>query len=204
MSAASASFARPPAGLPLDELFTVWLPSAFAQAQAAGAAPPDLRISVTLDGDGGGAWTLAVSGKNLTVTSGAERNAPIALHQTAADFRAALWGEGGTDALVPPQLDLTAAITGQSKLPLDALANVRGVLRAEIPGFAGRTWAATFTFAGAPSPTATVSVDTATLDELRRGTLPPAQAFFAGRIAISGDVAWLMQVGMNLAAGGLR
>jgi hypothetical protein len=200
----SASFTRPPAGTPLAELFTTWLPETFARARAAGATPPDLRIAVTLDGDGGGAWTLAVAGGALAVTDGAAADAPIALHQTAEDFRAALWGEGGGESLVPPQLDLTAAITGQVRVPTDALANVRGVLRLEIPGFAGRTWAAAFTFAGATSPTATVSADLATLEQLRSGALPPAQAFFTGKIAISGDVPWLMQVGMGFASGGLR
>lgn len=197
----AASFTRPPAETSVADLFGTWLPEAFARARAAGAAPPDLRIAVTLDGTDGGSWTLAVAGGALTVTPGADENAPIALRQSAADFRAALWGEGGTTPLLPPQLDLTAAITGQARVPTAALAAVKGTLRVEIPGFAGRTWNAAVTFGGAATPTATVSVDVPTLEQLRNGTLQPAQAFFAGKIAVTGDVAWLMQVGMSLAAG---
>jgi hypothetical protein len=200
----SATVSRPPASLSIADLFGTWLPDTFARARAAGAMPPDATIAVTLDGEGGGAWTLAVKGGVLTVSDGADAGALIALRQSAADFRAAIWGEGGSDALLPPQLDLTAAITGQTKLPTAALANVKGTLRVEIPGFAGRTWSAALTLGGAAAPSATVTVDVPTLAQLRDGTLAPANAFFAGKIAVTGDVPWLMQVGMSLAAGGLN
>lgn len=198
-----SSVPRPPAELATAELFATWLPEVFARARAAGAAPPDVTIAVILDGDGGGAWTLTVAGGALTIAGGAAAAALITLQQPVADFRAAVWGEGETAPLLPPQLDLAAAITGQTRLPTAALAQVKGSLRFEIPGFAGRTWIAGVTFGGAAAPAATVTVDVPTLQELRAGTLAPAQAFFAGRIAVTGDVPWLMQVGMSLAAGGL-
>jgi hypothetical protein len=197
----SASVARPPAGLSCAELFSTWLPDAFARAKAAGARAPDVVAGVILDGDGGGAWTLRVAGGTLTVADGAAPGALITLRQPVADFRAAVWGEGDAGSLVPEQLDLTAAITGQSNLPVAALAQVKGTLHVEIPGFQGRTWKAAITFGGAAEPNAAVTVDVPTLEELRAGTLPPAQAFFAGRIAVTGDVPWLMQVGMSLAGG---
>jgi hypothetical protein len=195
-----ATVARPPASISLAELFTTWLPQTFAQARAGGATPPDVTIAVTLTGDGGGAWTLRVAGGALTVDDGADARAPMALAQSAADFRAALWGEGGRPSMVPPQMDLTAVVPGQVKVPTAALALVQGTLRVEIPKFAGRTWAADITLGGAASPSATVSADLETLEELRSGALAPANAFFSGKIAISGDVPWLMQVGMGFAS----
>lgn len=193
----SATVARPPASISLPELFKTWLPQTFASARAAGAAPPEATIAVTLTGDGGGAWTLRVAGGELTVDDGADAAAPMALRQAAADFRAALWGEDGRPSMVPPQFDLTAVVTGQVKLPTAALALVKGTLRVEIPGFGGRTWSVELTLGGATSPSATVSADLETLEQLRAGTLAPANAFFSGKIAISGDVPWLMQVGMG-------
>lgn len=199
----SATLSRPPADLSVADLFASWLPDAFARAKAAGGNPPDASIAVTLDGDGGGAWTLRVAGGALTVSPGADAAATIALRQSVADFRAAIWGEGGAEPLLPAQFDLTAAITGQAKVPTAALASVKGTLGFDIPGFAGRTWTANLTFGGASAPSARVSVDVPTLGKLRDGTLQPAAAFFSSAIAISGDVPWLMQVGMSLAAGGL-
>lgn len=200
-----ASLARPPVDLSTADLFATWLPDAFARARAAGATPPDVTLAVILDGPGGaggpGAWTLRVAGGALTIHDGADAAALITLRQPEADFRAVVWGEGAQASLLPPEIDLAAALTGQARLPTAALAQVKGTLRLELPGFAGRTFVAAVTLGGAAAPTATVTVDMATLAELRAGTLPPAQAFFAGRIAVTGDVPWLMQVGMGL--GGL-
>ncbi len=198
-----STVSRPPDSLTLAELFTRWLPEAFESARTAGARAPDATIAVELSGEGGGGWTLRVAGGALTVTDGADAAAPIALRQSAQDFRAALWGEGGRPSLVPPQIELTAVVTGQARLPTAALASVKGTLRVEIPGFSGRTWSAEITLGGARTPNATVTVDVPTLEAMRAGTLAPAQAFFAGKIAVTGDVPWLMQVGMSFAAGGL-
>ena len=199
----SSSLARPPADLSFAELFATWLPDAFARARAAGAKAPDVVVSVVLDGAGGGAWTLRVAGGALTVSDGADAAALITLRQPVSDFRAAVWGEGNMGSLLPQQLDLAAAITGEVKLPTAALQQVKGTLNLDLPGFVGRTWKAAITFGGAAEPSATVTVDVPTLEELRSGALPPAQAFFAGRIAVTGDVPWLMQIGMSFAAGGL-
>jgi hypothetical protein len=198
-----SSVARPPHDLSCAQLFGSWLPDAFDKAVAAGAKPPDAVISVVLDGDDGGAWTLRVAGGKLAVSQGADTAALVTLRQSVADFRAAVWGEGEMASLLPEELDLTKAITGQTKLPTAALGQVKGTLDVVVPGFAGRSWKASLTFGGAATPKATVTADMATLEQLRAGTLPPAQAFFAGKIAITDDVPWLMQIAMSLAAGGL-
>jgi hypothetical protein len=198
-----SSVVRPPADLSCAELFATWLPDVFARARASGATPPDVVVAVVLEGDAGGSWTLRVAGGALTVSDGADAAALVTLRQPVADFRAAVWGEGDVASLLPQQLDLTAAITGETTIPTAALQQVKGTLHIEVPGFAGRTWKASLSFGGAAEPSATVTVDVPTLAELRAGTLPPAQAFFAGRIAVTGDVPWLMQVGMSFAAGGI-
>lgn len=196
----ASTVARPPETITLAELFKTWLPQTFMEAVAAGAKPPDATLAVTLTGDGGGAWTVRVASGGLTVGDGADPAAPIALTQTAADFRAAIWGEAGKPSMVPPQLDLTAVVTGQVKVPTAALAHIKGTLRLELPGFNGRTWAVAVTLGGAAEPSATVSADLPTLEQIRSGQLAPANAFFSGKIAITGDVPWLMQVGMGFAS----
>jgi putative sterol carrier protein len=198
-----SSVARPPHDLTVAQLFGSWLPDAFDKAVAAGAKPPDAVVSVVLDGDGGGEWTLRTAGGKLAVSEGTDAAALVTIRQSVADFRAAVWGEGEMASLLPEELDLTKAITGETKLPTAALGQVKGTLDVVVPGFAGRTWKASLTFGGAATPKATVTADMATLEQLRAGTLPPAQAFFAGKIAVTDDVPWLMQIAMNLAAGGL-
>jgi hypothetical protein len=198
-----SSVVRPPHDLTCAQLFGSWLPDAFAKAVAAGATPPDTVVSVILDGEEGGAWTLVTRGGKLAVSEGADAAALVTIRQSVADFRAAVWGEGEMASLLPEELDLTKAITGQTKLPTAALGQVKGTLDVVVPGFAGRTWKASLTFGGADTPKATVTADMETIEQLRAGTLPPAQAFFAGKIAITDDVPWLMQIAMSLAAGGL-
>src|SRR5262245_40909893 len=53
-----------------QEFFEQWLPAQFRnlRAGAGAAAPPDITIGVSLLGDGGGDWTLAVRGGELAVT----------------------------------------------------------------------------------------------------------------------------------------
>jgi len=193
----SSSIARPPASLSCADLFATWLPDAFARARAAGAKAPDVVISVVLDGKGGGAWTLRVAGGSLTVTDGADPASLVVVRQPVADFRAAIWGEGNLDSLLPPQLDLAAAITGEVQLPVAALAQVKGTLHLDVPDFAGRSWQVAFMFGGAAEPSATVTADLPTLEQLRSGALAPAEAFFTGKIRVAGDVPWLMQIGLS-------
>jgi hypothetical protein len=197
------SLARPPADLSCADLLTTWLPDAFEKARAAGARAPDITVALVLDGKGGGAWTLRVAGGGLTVTNSADPAAHITVRQPVADFRAAIWGEGTMAPLLPADFDVAAAVTGEAKLPIAALGQMKGTLHLEIPDFAGRTFKVSATFGGGAEPSASVTADVATLEQMRAGTLQPAEAFFTGKIRVAGDVPWLMQVGLSLAGGNM-
>jgi hypothetical protein len=197
------SLARPPATLSCADLFSTWLPDAFERAKAEGAKAPDIVVAVALDGKGGGAWTLRVAGGALTVTTGADAAAQLTLRQPVADFRAAIWGEGAMPPLLPAEFDVAAAVTGQVQLPINALAQMNGTLHLDVPDFNGRTWKLSLTVGGAAEPSASVTADLATLEQLRSGALQPTDAFFTGKIRVAGDVPWLMQIGMSFAAGGM-
>ena len=105
---------------------------------------------------------------------------------------------GAASADMPSTTTLGASIDKLLTSPaLGQLLNgVQGTLRFEIPGFQGRDFATAVTFQGAAEPQATIRVDADTLDQIRSGALPAPQAFFAGKIQMSGDTAFAMQVGM--------
>jgi hypothetical protein len=203
-----ATFPRPPRDLSPAQFFEAWLPEQFASALATARAeahlsaltPPDLTATVTLQGDGGGAWTLAVQNGVLTVNPGAVPAAEIALLQSVIDWRALVLGEEGAPQVAPPGGNPLAMLASSNPGLVSALRSLRGTLRLEMPNFAGRTWAIRVTFQGATAPEAVISVDAATAIEIQRGTIPAPQAFFSGQIALRGDTAFAMQIGMSLMA----
>jgi putative sterol carrier protein len=180
------------------EFFESWLPAQYQQvAGELKRTPPDAIICVELSGEGGGAWTLALSGGTLTVTPAASDSANITLRQSVEDWRVVTLGAQG--AQVPSLTSLGASIDKLLTSPVlgQLLTGVSGTLRFVIAGFQGRDFATEISFQGAAEPHATITVDADTLDQIRSGALAPAQAFFANKIRISGDAAFAMQVGMT-------
>jgi putative sterol carrier protein len=201
-----ATLPRPPRDLSPAQFFETWLPAQFdvlieaARAEKPGVTPPDLTASATLEGEGGGAWTLMVRGGKLTVTPGLPASAEIALAQSVADWQALVHGEEGAPEIATPGGNPLAMLASTNPVLVQMLRELRGTLRLEMPNYAGRTWAITVTFNGATAPESTISVDAATALEIRRGTLQGPQAFFSGKIQLRGDTAFAMQVGMTLMA----
>jgi hypothetical protein len=184
-----------------SEFFERWLPDRFGAmrhaAPAGTAAPPDVTIGVHLSGDGGGDWTLAVRGGALEVSPTRPDRADVRLDQSVADW-SVLVGEGDGKPSLTPQIP-----SGGVPLVVDAeaqrlLAQLRGTMRFELGGYQGRTWSIAVTFNDAAEPSATIAVDHDTYQQMLARTLPPAQAYFSGKIAITGDVNLAMQVGMML------
>lgn len=197
-----ATLARPPADITPKDFFETWLPREHARLVAEGApTPPDVVACVRLDGEGGGAWTLTLAGGQLSVTGQdgqAGATPDIIIEQSVEDWRAVTAGApgDGPDLSLPEGASLDGWLTNPALH--QALQTVKGTLRFEIPGFHGRTFAAAITFQGAAEPQATISIDMETISAMRAGTLPPAQAFFSGKILMSGDTAFAMQIGMAL------
>lgn len=190
---------RPPRDITPKDFFETWLPGELDRLKASiQAAPPDVSAQVKLEGDGGGTWLLELAGGVLTVSDRSMPDADITVTQSVADWRAITVGdEGGGVDLTPPE-----GISIQSWLvnPAihQALASIKGTLRFEIPGFRGRTFGVALTFRGAAEPQATIAVDVETVAAIRSGALPAPQAFFAGKILISGDSGFAMQVAMTV------
>jgi putative sterol carrier protein len=195
---------RAPRDITPKDFFESWLPKEYERLAASiKPAPPDIKVQIQLDGDGSGTWLLELAGGALTVSSRSVPNADIALATSVADWRAITVGEDGPGLdLAPPEGTSSGAIASLFTNPAihQALASVRGTLRFEIPGFRGRTFAIGLTFHGAAQPQATITVDAETVAAIRSGALPAPQAFFAGKILLSGDTAFAMQVAMTVMA----
>ena len=186
----------PPSDITPADFFERWLPEQY-QAMRANLAgvPPDGVIRIELTGDQGGVWVLRLSGGDLAVAVGAgDGPANIEIRQSVVDWRQITTraaAEGG---------DPTSAASIDRLLASPALGqlfhSVKGTIRVQISGLEGRDFSAEITFGGAAEPSTGISVDADTLEQIRSGALPAPQAFFSGRIQITGEPALAMQVGM--------
>lgn len=192
---------RPPRDITPKDFFETWLPGEYDRLKASiEPAPPNLAAQIQLEGDGGGTWLLELAGGALTVSNRTAPNADVTLTQSVADWRAITTGEDGPGLDLTPPEGISIQHWFVNPAIHQALASVRGTLRFEIPGFRGRTFAVALTFHGATQPHATISVDAETVAAIRSGALPAPQAFFAGKIQMSGDSAFAMQVAMTVMA----
>lgn len=190
---------RPPADISPAELFETWLPAEIERLRAATSAPtpPDLRTRVTIGGDGGGSWVYESKGGILSV-SRAEGAADLALSISSDDLRAVLDPASG---LLPETPTNGAGLNLLAGGPLvDQAKTIRGTFTFQLTGFQGRDFTAAVAFGDAAEPAALISVDAETYAAMRDGSLPPAQAYFSGKINIGGDAAFALQVGMGLMA----
>lgn len=201
---ADVSLNQPPADIAPAEFFESWLPAEYERLDALRAekslpAPPNVTAAVTLEGDGGGTWTLAIADSKLNVNQGSPADLDFSFSLALEDWREILAGGGDANDLLPSDGSMADALLIATQLQ-ESLQDVRGTIRFELTGFKGRTWGADVSFGGAAEPRATMSLDWETFSQIRDGTLPAPQAYFSGKILISGDTNLAMQVGMALMA----
>jgi hypothetical protein len=191
---------RPPAEITPAEFFTTWLPAEIARLGSA-AGIPDLCVRVELTGDGGGTWDLLTAGGRLTTTGleGAHRPL-VTLALTVPDWRAVMIGEPGPVTLTPTRAsptDLLFVDAASQQL----LANLTGTFLFEVRDYNGRTWRlwAIFGTQGRKEPAdAVIATDAATYAAILARTLAAPEAYFTGKLTITGDAALGMQVGLAL------
>jgi putative sterol carrier protein len=194
------SVVRPPQDITPARFFEEWLP---AQAAALNVKPSrDVRVRIELSGDDGGVWELAVTSSGLTAArgNGATGQADITIRQTVPDWRAVVAGEPGGVSLAPSGGSPTDLLF-VDRAAQQVLSTVRGQMLFEVTGFNGRTWQATVAFgqgSAKDKPDATITVDADTYSQMLARTLPAPQAYFQGKIRISGDANLAMQLGMAM------
>lgn len=194
---------RPPRDINVTAFFTQWLPSAFASEFGPGKrSATDITVAVKLEGEGGGEWILDVRQSELTVRHpGVDGGEPVVtMRQAVADWRAVAVGEEGAIDLAPPQaspLDVLF-VDPASRQIMNA---VKGTVRFEVTGYHGRTWSMQVKFGTQPeslTPDATISVDAETYAAMLARKLAPPEAYFSGKIRLTGDTALAMQLGMAM------
>jgi hypothetical protein len=199
-----AALHRPPADITPQAFFESWLPKEYERLDALRQeqslpAPPSVRVNIALEGEGGGTWTVSIADSKLVVEQGACESPDLGISQAVEDWRAIVTGDGGADDLVPPETSTADVLFAGTQIH-ESLQEVTGTIRFELQGFQGRTWAADVAFGGAEEPRATMALDAETYAQIRNKTLPAPQAYFSGKIQISGDTNLAMQVGMALMA----
>jgi hypothetical protein len=189
---------RPPAGTTPAEFFETWLPAQLAGRKA--SAQP-ITVRARLEGEGGGVWDLALGEGGLAVTPGGGAGEPdVSMAQTVRDWAAIALGEPGAVSLAPAQAS-AADVLFLDAAAQQALTQSKGTIRFEVTGYNGRTWALMVKIGGGPIPEsadAVISVDAETYAAMLRRELPPAAAYFQGKVKIGGDANLALQLGMAL------
>jgi hypothetical protein len=191
---------RPPREITPDAFFTSWLPAELTRLTG-GAGVPDMLVRITLDGEGGGTWDLTTRSGTLEVSAPQPGQQPlVTLMLTVQDWRAIVAGEDGPVDLTPPSAsptDLLFVDAGSQQL----LAMISGTFRFEVRDYNGRTWTLTAVFGVDPPcdpPTATIATDAVTYAAILARELAAPEAYFSGKITITGDPGRGMQVGLAL------
>ena len=78
---------------------------------------------------------------------------------------------------------------------------VKGLVRFEVHGYHGRTWAMEVKFgaqAEGDEPDATISVDAVTYAAILARKMAPPEAYFSGKIQMRGNTSLAMQLAMGM------
>ena len=191
---------RPPREITPGRFFADWFPAELARLGGASSFP-DMLVRITLEGEGGGTWSIRGSGDGLKVDAGATGDKPlVTLLMSVEDWRAIIAGEEGPIDLAPPSASPTDLlfVDAASQQLLDAMT---GTFRFEVTGYNGRTWSLTALFneeRPADPPTATLTIDAETYSKILARELAAPEAYFTGKIVITGDAGRGMQVGLAM------
>jgi hypothetical protein len=195
---------RPPRDITPASFISDWLPREFAAEFGAGKrAAADITVAVHFEGEGGGDYVLDVKNGSLHVRAPGEGGPPpvVSLWQTVQDWRALAAGEDGANVdLAPPQASALDALF-VDPLSRQIMIAVKGQVRFEVTGYNGRTWWMHVKFGTEGErrePNATITVDAETYAAILARKLAPPEAYFSGKIRLSGDTSLAMQLAMAM------
>jgi hypothetical protein len=184
-----------PAEVTPKQFFEEMLPMGFAtQVEAGGPTPQgEFTLAWHLTGEGGGDWTATIRDGKMTSRPGAgEANLTFTL--SVDDWRDAVLGRNGaTLALILPQ-------TRPGRPDNSARAKqLKGTIAQELAREGMEPFKVELTFNGAATPRTTTKMKLTDFIAMQEGRLNGQEAFMTGKMQVSGDMAFLMQIAMLMA-----
>jgi hypothetical protein len=176
------------------EFFEKVVPEGFA-AEADSAAQDDASLAYVLTGDGGGEWTLKITGGKMTVER-AKGDALVTYTLSAKDAGDAINGRNGA----APALLLPPRPKNPRPGANAAVKALRGTMALNLTRPAGDPFKMEMSFNGAATPRTTMTIAMADYVAMGEGKLNGQEAFMTGKLRVEGDMGFMMQVGMATAS----
>lgn len=150
-------------------------------------------LAIVLTGSGGGEWSIHTEGGNVTVTNGVHPEANPVIALEVDTWRDVLSGE---KAAIGVGGDISQLDVSRLKPELQTrLAPIKGTLKLVVEDDDGDVEVLVKFGQGAPeTPTATITTNAETAQNLQSGKMNPQMAFMQGTIKIAGDMNLAMQV----------
>jgi putative sterol carrier protein len=194
----------PPEGIGLKDYFESWLPE-----QMAGLSPllkenaPDLKFAVGFraEGDEGGDWSLKIGEGEIKTEQGIADDAALTMILSAKDLMEVI---SGKRPLMPGMGRRGGGGEGREQKPdkmakqmtkmADNLKGINGMIEFEIAG-QEEGFKARVNFGPLlDEPTVSITIAEEDFKAMQKGDLNPQAAFMGGKIKISGDLSFLMQL----------
>lgn len=184
-----------PAEVTPAQFFEEMLPIGFAAQAQAGGPPPqgEFTLAWHLAGAGGGDWTATIADGKMTTRAGTA-DANLAFTLSVDDWRDAVVGRNGaTLAMILPQnRPGRPDNSGRAK-------QLKGTIAQEMAREGTDPFKVELCFNGAPTPRTTIKMKLADFIAMQEGRLNGQEAFMTGRMQVTGDMAFLMQIAMLMA-----
>lgn len=173
-----------------EQFFEQLLPMGFAaQGAASEGTPREAKMAYKLTGDGGGEWTLKISGGQMTAEKGAAADANLTFTVSVDDWRDAVLARNGASlGLILPQPRPGRAEAGARALTL------KGTMALELAREGQDPFKVEMCFNNTAAPRTVLKMKLAEYADMQAGKLNGQEAFMTGKIRVEGDMGLLMQV----------